>query len=227
MSAKSLSKEANSLRLDALPDIYFDVRSRRWRYRDSRQFAPMAAVRARATKYRGEQVGAMKRLASRYSDGKLTLDEFQREAAQTLKSIHLAEMIRALDKQGQATGDKFLIVGRNLKEQYYSGIDRISDRRFGLKYLAQDIADGKVSPAMLQHRIGLFAQSGKKTYWETKTNINRGSGKTEARRILAPAEHCRECINYSRRGWMAIADIIPPTVACSCRTNCKCTLEFR
>lgn len=217
---------ANQERFDAaLPDIYFDVRSQRWRYRDSRKFAPMAAVRSRAIKYRNQQQTAMIDLATRYSDGKLSLDDFQKEAAKKLKSIHLAEMIRALDKQGDATGDRFLLVGRNLKEQYYSGIDRINDRRFGLKYLFRDIVDGKVSDARLKQRITMFSQSGKKTYWGTKLSLQEG--KTQARRILAPVEHCTQCIEYAFRGWVAIADVILPTVACSCATNCKCTLEFR
>ncbi len=224
---KRKRKQNNQERIDALPDMFFDARSQRWRYRDSRQFAPMAAVTVRANRYRIQQQSAMVNLATRYTDGKISLEDFQKEAAQTLKSIHLAEMIRALDKQGDATGDRFLLVGRNLKEQYYSGIDRINDRRFGLKYLFKDLVDGKLSDARLKQRITMFAQSGKKTYWGTRTSLQQEQGKTQARRILAPAEHCRQCIEYARRGWQAIADTILPTVACSCATNCRCTLEFR
>jgi hypothetical protein len=98
--------------------------------------------------------------------------------------------------------------------------------RFGLKYLFQDIIDGKVSPGTLDNRLRMFGQSGKLTYWETKADIAK-SNFTQARRILAPAEHCPNCIEYARRGWGAIANVILPTQACQCRTNCKCTLEFK
>ncbi|NER97516.1 MAG: hypothetical protein F6J86_27315 [Symploca sp. SIO1B1] len=40
---------------DALPQISFDVRSRRWRYRDNGAFASMEAVRTQAERYFGQE----------------------------------------------------------------------------------------------------------------------------------------------------------------------------
>ena len=214
------------LRSDVLPDLVFDVRSRRWLYRDSRQFAPMQAVRVQAERYRNAQQLELTRLGSKYTKGEISLKQFQIDAAQALKGIHLAEMIRALDRQDQATAERFLLIARNLQQQYYRGKDPLTGDRYGLKYLFKDVVEGRVSPGQLENRLRMFGESGKVSYWGIKANIALET-MSEARRLLAPAEHCANCLEYARRGWQSIADTILPTQACQCRSNCKCTLEFR
>lgn len=210
---------------DALPGLIFDARSQRWRYKDSRQFASMQAVRFRAEKYRDKQQGHLITLAREYKKGSLTLREFQVRSATTIKNIHLAEMIRALDEQDNLDPEKFLIAAKRLKQQYHSGKDVLTGDRYGLKYLFEDLTQG-LSQEKLEARLAMFGQSGKVTYWETKVNVAQDEFK-EAKRVLSPVEHCGNCIEYARRGWGAIANAILPTQACKCRTNCKCSLEFR
>jgi hypothetical protein len=216
----------SDIRLDALPELYYDVRSRRWRYKDTKAFAPMAAVKSQAEKYRNAKQLELVQLGAKFTRGELPVKEFQKQAAIAIKQIHLAEMIRALDKQEQATGDRFLLVARNLRQQYYSGIDTLTKERYGLKYLFKDLVEGRVSPGQLDNRLRLFSESGKVTYWGTRRDI-ASNNFTEVRRRLGASEHCANCIEYARRGWDAIANVILPTQACQCRTNCKCSLEFR
>lgn len=213
--------------LDALPEIFFDVKSKRWKYRDSKAFAPMTAVKAQAEKYLRSQQKDLILLGKKYLDGGLTLRQFQLEAGQKVKAIHLAEMIRASDKQTDIKSELFLMIGRNLKQQYYSGKDPLSGERFGLKYLAKDLEDGTVSSQQLANRLKMFGESGKVSYWSTKSAIAKDNNYTQARRILGKAEHCSQCVEYARRGWDTIENAVFPTVACSCRTNCKCSLEYR
>jgi hypothetical protein len=212
--------------LDAIPEIFFDVRSRRWKYRDSKAFASMEAVKNQANKYLRSQQHDLVLLGKKYLDGKLSLKQFQLEAGQKIKGIHLAEMIRATNKQGDVKADLFLLVGRNLKQQYYSGKDPLTKERFGLKYLVEDLVAGKVSDRQLANRLSMFGESGKVSHWGTKSAIAKDNY-TEARRILGKAEHCAECVEYSKRGWSTIENAILPTIACSCRTRCKCSLEYR
>ena len=213
--------------LDALPEIFFDVKSKRWKYRDSKAFAPMTAVKAQANKYLRSQQKDLILLGKKYLDGGLTLRQFQLEAGQKVKAIHLAEMIRASDKQTDIKSELFLMIGRNLKQQYYSGKDPLSGERFGLKYLAKDLENGTVSPQQLANRLRMFGESGKVSYWGTKSAIATDNGYTQAKRILGKAIHCAQCVEYARRGWESIENAILPTVACSCRTNCKCSLDYR
>lgn len=222
-----MSLKQSNIRLDdILPDIYFDVRSRRFRYRDSKAFASIEAVQHQAEKYRNNQQTALAQLAQKYAQGTINLKQLQEESAISLKRIHLAEMLRAISKQEQVTAERFLIVGRNLKQQYYTGKDPMTGERYGLKYLFRDLVEGKVSPGQLENRLRMFGESGKLTYWSIRANTASDIF-TEARRILGAAEHCPNCVEYARRGWVAIAEVIYPTQACQCRTNCKCSLEFR
>ncbi|NEP10871.1 MAG: hypothetical protein F6K14_11785 [Symploca sp. SIO2C1] len=214
-------------RVDALPEITFDVQARRWRYRDSRQFASMEAVRTQAERYLEKEKQALVKLGSDYSEGRIDLKELQQQAAKRIKHIHIAQMIQALDRQADLTPAKFLGVARSLKQQYHSGKDPLTGKRFGIKHLATDIADGKVSPAQLTNRLRMFGESGKVTYWETKSAIASDNGIKEARRILGDAEHCRHCPKYAALGWVSLSELILPTQRCECRTNCKCTVEYR
>ena len=216
-----------AIRVDAIPELTFDSKSQRWRYRDSRKFAPMAAVRSQANKYLTRQKDALVRAGRRYSDGKIDLPTFQREAAEHLKGIHLAQAITALGKQSDLSPEIFLEVGRQLKKQYYAGRDWETGGKYGLKHLAQDIKDGKVSPAQLTNRLTMYADSGKKSYWGVRHILAKRSGYTEAKRSLSIAEHCPECLKYAGFGWVGINDVIPIGERCSCRGNCKCSIEYR
>lgn len=208
-------------------EIYFDPKSTRWRYRDSKAFAPMEAVRSLAAKYRDSQRLELVRVGVEYGYGSLSLTQAQKKSAEILKSIHLAEMITALDKQSDLKGaDLFLLVARNLKKQYYSGIDPISKERFGLNRLWAEVASG-TSKKSLESRLAAFGRSSKETYWGTKTELGKLKGLKMARRVLGNAEHCPECREYASRGWEAIANTILPSVACRCGTNCKCTLVYK
>ncbi|NEP13258.1 MAG: hypothetical protein F6K14_24235 [Symploca sp. SIO2C1] len=212
---------------DALPQISFDVRSRRWRYRDSKAFASMEAVRTQAERYFLQEKQTLIKLGNDYNEGRIDLKELQQKAGLALKHIHIAQMIQALDRQEDLTSDKFLLVARNLKQQYHSGTDVLTGERFGIKYLAIDMLQEKVSPAQLTNRLRMFSESGKVTFWGTKSAIAKTNGMREARRVLGSGEHCRHCPKYAALGWVPLSELILPTQQCECRTNCKCTVEFR
>ncbi|MGL5926330.1 hypothetical protein [Chroococcidiopsis sp.] len=213
-------------RVDVLPDIYYDVRAQRWLYRDTKKYASLAAVQYQAKKYLEEQKRSLVLLGSEYSSGKLGLREFQEQLGDRLKKIHLTQMIGGLGKQEDVTAERFLLVGRNLKAQYYAGKDQLTGESFGLKYLVQDLLAGTVSNRQLAARLGMYAESGTVSYWSVKTDIAKEKY-THARRVLGKVhQHCGECLSYAGRGWEAIANIILPTVACSCRSRCKCSLIF-
>jgi len=215
------------LKLDALPELTYDPRSQRWRYRDSRQFASMSAVRVQSERYIKAESESLQKLGRDFTDSKVSLSEFQRLAAQHVKHIHLGQAITALSKQSDLSPEIFLEVGRQLKKQYYAGRDWQTGKSYGLKYLAKDMQAGKVSPAQLQHRLTMFANSGAKSYWGVKHILAIRDGYTEARRVLGLAEHCLECVIMAGQGWKPIQEITPIGERCSCRSNCKCSIKYR
>lgn len=215
------------LKVDAIPELTYDPRSQRWRYRDSRKFAPMAAVKSQSSRYIASESESLQKLGRDFNDGKIDLAEFQRSAAQHVKHIHLGQAVTALSKQSDLSPEVFLEVGRQLKKQYYTGRDWQTGKPYGLKYLAQDIQAGKVTPAQLLYRLAMFANSGTKSYWGVKQMLAIRDGYTEARRVLGLAEHCLECAIMASQGWKPIREIAPIGERCSCRSNCKCSIEYR
>lgn len=216
------------LRLDALnPDYYFDIRSKRYRYRDSKRFAPKRAMLSLTQKYRDISRNHLTQLAYDYYQGVIDLQQLQRQSAQLLKQIHLSEAILAADGVENMTSDRFLIVARQLKTQYYSGKDKLTGNSFGLKYLFHDLQSSKVSEAQLANRLRKFGLSSKITFWDIKRDVATKKGYTEARRILGKSEHCKDCPVYASRGWGSLSKLVLPATLCECGTECKCSVEFR
>jgi hypothetical protein len=52
-------------------------------------------------------------------------------------------------------------------------------------------------------------------------------GVKRGRRVLAMGGfHCNECVTYSERGYVDLSRVVPIGVACSCRGNCLCRIEW-
>lgn len=213
-----------AVRKDAIADFRYDPASKRYRWREGagkNQFAPKAAVLERTRAYVVSQSNELVRLADRLDAGDITLGQFQRDAALALKQIHVSQAFLAAGGHENLNDADWLSVGRTLKKHYYDGKE--GDRKFGIKWLAQDIKDGKVSLAQLRNRLKQFAASGKETYWRISAEK---SGKPYAMRLLGDAEHCEQCPKYAALPPQSIADVVLPTQKCDCRSNCKCQLVF-
>lgn len=215
---------------DALPDVVFDYRSNRWRYRDSRKFASMDAVRSLAAANLDRKTLELDAIGKDLISGKITSIQASRQMADVVKSVHLSGMVMALDRQDDLQPGLFGQVGRELKRQYYQGKDWETGKPYGLKWLIRDWEQGQGdvgNDERLLRRLKLFGESYRTSYWQTKTSVARFNGKTMARRVLGAAEHCPQCPEYSARGWVPIAEVIPPTADCQCRVKCKCTIVYQ
>ncbi|NEP60318.1 MAG: hypothetical protein F6K31_25500 [Symploca sp. SIO2G7] len=209
------------------PDYYYDRKTNRYKYKDTNRFAPKQAILALTKKYRDHSKADLIKLAHQYHSGQLSLEQFQRLAASNIKQIHLAEAILGAGGVEVMTPARFLIVARQLKRQYYTGIDPLTRDRFGLKHLAADIVDG-ISEAQLANRLRMYGDAAKVSFWSVKTDVARSQDNTEARRVLGRThQHCEQCLRYAALGWVSIEQLILPTQQCECRSQCKCTVEFR
>jgi hypothetical protein len=121
----------------------------------------------------------------------MSLRDFQQEAGELLTETSRIQCNRGAWRTRPMTSEDYLAIGRLLKVQYYDGRDAETDRRFGLKHLAAELKAGTVSPAMLSYRLGLYADSGKISFYEMERRSRQDEGKTEARRLLANAD--RSC----------------------------------
>lgn len=82
-------------------------------------------------------------------------------------------------------------------------------------------------------RSDLYASSARGMFEDVSGyNARVYQGKTEERRVLGNADHCRTdgelegCLELAAKGWQPIGSL-PPIGKSPCRSNCKCTKVYR
>lgn len=231
--ANFVATEIASLTLDAInPEFYFDPKTSRYRYRDTKQFAPKQAVISLTQKYIIQQQRELEDLAYRFEAAEIDLKQLQTLAADKLKKIHVAYGFLGKNGVENMQSEDFLVIARELKRQYGKTQEPGSDRSFGLRALAEDIVAGRVPTASrLAARLRLFGQSGKLSYWAMQRRaaqqaaVRQGVLPLERRRLHSRQE-CADCARYARMGWVTLGTLPLPTQQCRCINNCKCTIEY-
>jgi hypothetical protein len=109
-------------------------------------------------------------------------------------------------------------VGATLKKEYQY-----------LQTFAEDLASGKLTAQQIRARMDLYASGLQKTFWGGKRSAQAEAGIPERRRRTTPAEHCGDCLEYERVGYVPIDDDYPPPPGegSVCRGSCKCVEEYR
>ena len=205
-----------------IPNVNFDSRVKRYRYIDTGQFLSKEAALSITKRFIEREKNNLIGLADRLESGEIDLVQFQIKATEHLKHIHVSQAVLGADGSHHLTSNDFLWIGRNLKKQYYSGIGE-DGKRYGIKNLSIEIDNGTVSPARLRQRLAMYADSGQAAYWQMKRT--RATDTPYEVRVLDPgARHCDNCIEYAARGPQPIGELPLPSVACACKTRCRCSL---
>lgn len=205
----------------------FDKKSGRYRHTSGAkrgQFASRTEAMELVRQNIQVQQASLVELADKLANQSINLRQFQVEAGELLRRIHVQSAILGKDGIDRMTSADWLAVGRNLKQQYYAGKDPATGKRFGLKYLAIDIRDGKVSLPQLRSRLSLFGQSGMQSYWQARVAAEMAGDRPYGIRILADVIHCESCVRYAALPPQPLQDVILPGQQCECRANCKCTI---
>lgn len=90
-----------------------------------------------------------------------------------------------------------------------------------------DIQSGKMTAAGVNNRFNKYIDHARQSFWEGSRESAKAAGFTQERRVLNPAEHCRDCKGYADQGWVGIGTLPRPGQASECRSNCKCSMEYR
>lgn len=207
---------------DSLNETYrWDAKSKRYRDRISGTYVSRSTVVSWTQKYLEIEKEKFVGLAAKVKLGKPPIE---RELAESLRKIHVANAIVAangIDKLSQKDLGK---IGAQLKIQYYAGRGE-DGSRFGLKYLLQDAKNQ--SEAQITQRLNLYAQSGEITGNTVRQDKAKESGMTLMKRSLGSAhQHCPDCVSYASAGWVGIGKLPLPKQKCICGVNCKCTVEY-
>jgi hypothetical protein len=213
--------------LDIFSEFKYDPRVNRYRVvtgAGKGSFISKEAFLNSTERYIKEQNSKLVDLATQLENNKISILELQLDAAKILKEIHISQAILGANGVENMDASKWAMVGRELKRQYYQGFDLSTGRRFGLQHLAREYREGKVSVEQLKNRLRLYAQSGKKSFWDQARLRNKNF--QYAFRTLANCIHCDDCVRYAKMGVQPIEVLPLPTQNCKCRNNCKCTIKF-
>lgn len=203
------------IRLDGR-EFTYDKRLNRFRYKDSGRLAPQSAVEALTRK----RIDTIKQDLGTLNDllvqRKLSLESWQQATAQTLKELHIENLLLGKGGLGNTTNLDYLAVGRQLKEEY----------RY-LRGVADDLTQGKMTEAQFKARMDLYANKSRVSFEAGKQQARIESGLKSMRRHRGKTERsCADCVAYAAQGWQLIGSLPLPTVACKCGPNCDCWVEY-
>jgi hypothetical protein len=157
-------------------------------------------------------------LSEAYRNGEIPLAEWELGMVQKIKEGTIAAALLANGGAANMTGADWQTVQERIDEQVW---------RF-LAGFAALLAAGKIIlDGRFVARAKLYARETGAAFWDAKKNTAERQGKTESRRLLGQAEHCPDCVRYADMGWQPIGVLPPPKVDSACRSNCKCSMEFR
>jgi len=165
---------------------------------------------------------AMKGLTRRMVDGSLSLPEWQLAMEKEIKLVTRQAAVIARGGLNQMSPADWGRVGAETKRQYQF-----------LRKFANEVASGKQPlNGRAVVRAGLYGESGRGAYQETKRSAAKRKGFTEERRVLGFAEHCESsggldgCVELAAKGWQPIGKL-PRIGESPCRTHCHCNFEYR
>ncbi|MHC5826565.1 MAG: hypothetical protein ACYT04_64545, partial [Nostoc sp.] len=145
-------------------------------------------------------------------NGKITLRAWQEQFAESLKILHTQQYLLGTGGQSQVDKPDYLVLARELKNQYKY-----------LRNFAVDLTKGVMSPAQFKVRAAMYAKAAKVSYFRGEKQAAVRSGLDGAYRVLGESDyHCQQCPEYVAMGIVPIEQAVIPGVACDCRTSCLC-----
>ncbi len=199
------------------PDWSFDTATARYRNNTTGRFLSQRDALQLTERSIAAVSAELESQVQALAQGVTSLGDWQRQLATLLKQLHLGQFILGRGGIANTVPADFLEVGRILKSEY----------RY-LEGFGRDLAAGRLSVAQATARARLYLAKSRLSFWAGQRQAQlRGPAVSEMRRILAPVDHCTECVAYARAGWVPIGNLPLPTVDCSCRSNCRCTVQYR
>lgn len=105
--------------------------------------------------------------------------------------------------------------------------DRLGFELAHLDQFADEIAAGALTAGQIKARSTLYGNASRTAFYDGFTAAQMRAGRTEERRVLRPAEHCLDCVEYAERGWVPIGTLPEPGEGSACMRNCACVKEYR
>ncbi len=206
-----------------LEGVYFDSTIGRYRFSDGRRIST-AELRLVVNGERLKLEGRLLTITERYLSGELTTEEWQRLIMAEIKESNIIILILA-------AGGHIALNANRQNRQYFEQLrDDLTGIAAALAAFTLAMLAGQKTPGQIRGWLKLQSKKVFRTFHRTERLTQKSIlSHNEALRMLDPfVIHCPECPAYDTGGqWLAIDDVVPATVACTCGPNCRCTVITR
>jgi hypothetical protein len=205
---------------DLLPGYTWDRQRSRYRSGETGRFVSREAVTGLLEQRVDSAEIRMGRLAAAYHAGEISPAVWAVQMREEVKNLHLQNIALAKGGWDRLTQQDYGRVGAAVKAIY----PKIAGS-------TADVQAGTVSLPQLQARVGDYAGSARRLYYQAeREGLAAASGGmvTIERRNLDPAaQHCGDCLDYAASGWQPVGTLPVPGQACRCGSRCRCSIEYR
>jgi hypothetical protein len=130
-------------------------------------------------------------LAEQLRTNQISLDAWLLEMRTLVKDVHLYSAAAAKGGWAQMAQADYGRVGQIVRKQYDY-----------LDVFANDIANGLPLDGRFLRRVALYGEAGRATYHDVEALEMDVRGMDEERNVLHPADHCGDCVEMTRLGWV-------------------------
>lgn len=165
-------------------------------------------------------------LAQLVSSGAISPADWRTAMRQEIKDNYVTQYLAGIGGRDVMKPADWGSIGGLVGDQY----------RYLENFYAQ-VAAGELSEAQIYARSRMYINSSRDAYERALGRASIAQGYTEHRWVMAPAEHCDDCIALASLGWIPITEsfVSPSSGAATtpgagdtlCLTNCKCHIEYR
>lgn len=209
-------KRADAKRLK--DNIFWDDNDRKYRYKSSKKALSDKQVYKIVSQEIGRYEAKIIKLSDRFVNGNISFADWQYKMSELTRNAHVSLLRIGRGGKDKTYAIHYLEVGRELKDLHYPA----------LQNFAQEINQGKLTKAQIIARAKLYARSSRLSYELGTRKTKQEQGNWEAKRELGTcANHCQPCLDYAKRGWVNLSDLILPTKECDCMANCCCSVRYR
>lgn len=154
-------------------------------------------------------------LAEQLRSGSVTLVSWEREMRQIVKDVNLWGAAAAAGGWAQLSQSELGRVGSITRDHY----DRLYQFTIEIATGVQPL-DGR-----LTNRATLYSEQGRRTFYKQMAVEMDEIGMDLERNRLGNAEHCDDCIEATRRGWVRRGELTPIGER-QCLSRCACEIEY-
>lgn len=199
------------------PRFTYDPRAGRYRSLTSGRFVTLDTIHGWLVETTANAGRSVRDLTQQLRAGEVTLREWQLAMTDQIRLSQIASAAAAKGGLAQLT-----------TADYQRVEQAIADNLRYLDRFARGLADGSIPlDGRILPRAEQYLLSARTTYADMQRREMVKRGLTEERRVLAPVEHCEDCVDYAAQSWQPIGSLPAPGVGSRCMTRCQCSMQYR